>query len=305
MISNRVIHAAIAAIVCVGGVGTAVGGERSPVQDAVAEIDRIVSSAITAKGLQPAPRCSDETYLRRVTLDLAGRIPTPDEYRVFRQNPDRAQLVDRLLEGEDFTRFWSEWLTTATIGSGRPFGVDREILRAWFERMLRERVPYDEVVRRILTAEGNSALDGPVNFWIRYPEQPATKVSRLFLGVRLGCARCHDHPFDRWKRIDFDRFNRFFAGVRREEISEGTIRIREELMEADGDDLPRFLTGAKPRGRLWRPQLAVYLTRSKPFARAYVNRLWYHFLGRGIVHPVDDFQRENAPAIPELLEFLR
>ena len=278
----------------------AIGDDR-----AAPTIDTIVSQAMKEAGIEAAPRCTDEVFLRRVTLDLIGRIPTLQEIEQFRRRPDRAACIDRLLASPEFDRFWSECLTTAAIGAGRPFGIDREILRAWYERMLSRDVPYDEMARRLLTAEGNSSLIGPVNFWLRYREDPTTKIARLFLGVRLGCARCHDHPFDRWTREDFDRFSRFFDGIRLEELAERNVVLREALMDAPQEDRPRFLTGARPRGRLWRSELAVYLTHSKPFARAYVNRIWYHLLGRGIVHPVDDFHRNNPPAIAELLEFLR
>ncbi len=268
-------------------------------------IDSIVVDAQRRAGIDAAPLCDDDTFLRRITLDILGRIPTLDEQRHFRLKPDRAALVDRLLTDPSFPRFWSELWTASAVGYGNPNGVDREALRLWFVRQLESDVPYDAMVRELLTAEGVSAVNGPVNFLLRYPEEPVTKVSRLFLGVRLECARCHDHPFDRWTRTDFDAMNRFFAAVEREEVSEGNIRVRDRLAEADESELPRFLTGARPRTRRWRGELAYYLTRSKPFARAYVNRLWYHFMGRGIVDPVDDFQRENPPSIPALLEYLR
>lgn len=268
-------------------------------------IDTLIAEAQAKAGVQPAPLCDNDTYIRRVTLDIAGRIPTVEELEAFRAHPDRPALVDRLLLDPGFPRFWSECWTAAAVGYGNTFGTDRELLRQWFEQQIAADVPYDQIVDQLLTAEGNSATNGPVNFLLRYPEEPATKVCRLFLGVRLECARCHDHPFDRWTREDFDAMNRFFAVVRREEVSEGNIRVRDELAEVAEEERPRFLTGATPRTRRWRAELSYYLTHSKPFARAFVNRLWYHFLGRGIVHPVDDFQRENPPSIPELLEYLR
>lgn len=268
-------------------------------------IDTLVESAQRSAGVEAALPCDDDTFLRRATLDIIGRIPTREELEHFRRNPDRTRLVERLLAAPEFPRFWSEIWTAAAVGYGNLYGADRELLRRWWETQIADAVPYDAIARALLTAEGASAINGPVNFLLRYPDEPVTKVCRLFLGVRLECARCHDHPFDRWTRDDFDGMNRFFEVVEREELSEGNLRIRDRLPEVEESELPRFLTGARPRTRRWREELAHYLTRSKPFARAYVNRLWYHFMGRGIVEPVDDFNRENPPSIPRLLEFLR
>ncbi len=268
-------------------------------------IDTLLASSYAEHHLEPAPLCDDNTFIRRVTLDLIGRIPTHKEWLAFRREGDRAALVERLLASPEFPRFWSHLWTTAAVGYGNAYGIDRELLRRWFERQIAREVPYDEIVRELLTAEGASGVHGPVNFLVRYPEEPATKVCRLFLGVRLECARCHDHPFDRWTRADFDAMNRFFAGLRIEELGEGNLMVRDGRPEAEESDLPRFLTGARPRTHRWREELAYYLTHCKPFARAYVNRLWYHFFGRGIVEPVDDFSSQNPPSVPLLLEFLR
>ncbi len=267
-------------------------------------IDSILSAAWQQQGVEPAPLCSDDQFLRRASLDIIGRIPRLDELRRFRRQPDRRAEIERLLASDEFARFWSEVWTAALNGYSNVFASDREVLRAWLENSFRRRLPYDQLVTRLLTSQGASALDGPANFLVRYPEQPAVKVSRMFLGVRLDCARCHDHPFDRWTQEDFARMNRFFEATRREEVSEGNVRLVNELGEAPPEDRPRFLSGARPRTTQWRDELALFIVRGKPFARAYANRMWYHFLGRGVVHPVDDFHRENPPAVPRLIEYL-
>jgi hypothetical protein len=133
--------------------------------------------------------------------------------------------------------------------------------------------------------------------------EPAIKVSRAFLGIRLDCARCHDHPFDRWTQEDYQGMARFFAPVERREIANGSVRVRDNPEKASGPR-PTFLTGARPVTTRWRQELGFFMTRSRAFAQAFANRLWYHFMGRGIVDPPDDFTVKNRPSVPELLEYL-
>lgn len=278
-----------------------------PGADDAERVDALLERAWEGLDLRPAGPCSDETFLRRVTLDLAGRIPTRAELDAFRADPNRPALVERLLDGPEFPRFWSEVWTDVLVGRlGDDDGdLDVENLRQWLETAFRDATPFDRVASALISAEGETARDAPVNFVVRHLEEPAVKVSRVFLGVRLECARCHDHPFDRWKRTDFESFRRFFDNVEREELSRGNARIRDAHPgDVPRDERPRFLNGAVPVSGRWRAELAMHVTRSKPFARAFANRIWYHFMGRGLVHPVDDFHAGNPPVAPELLEFL-
>lgn len=269
------------------------------------DVDAILAKAWREAGIEPAPLCSDDEFLRRVSLDLIGRIPTRDELHRFRQNSDRRLVIDQLLAGDEFPRFWSEVWTATWHGYSVQLGSDREVMRGWLETAFRSDVPYDQLVERMLTATGSSAFDGPTNFLVRHQEEPAVRVCRLFLGVRLDCARCHDHPFDRWTQQDFELMSRFFQSVDRQEVSAGNIRIVSLPHSVSSDDeRPQFLTGARPRTRQWRNELSLFVVRSKPFARTYANRMWYHFFARGIVDPVDDFNRENPPSVPELMAFL-
>ena len=272
--------------------------------DPGATVDSILAETWRSQGIEPAAVCSDEAFLRRVSLDIIGRIPTLNELNSFTRTPDRAAKIDELLASVDFPRFWSEIWTATFIGYVSRYGTDREVLRLWLVDAFAKEMPYDRLATHLITAKGSSAFDGPTNFLVRYPQEPAVKISRLFLGVRLDCARCHDHPFDRWTQEDFARMNRFFEATDRREVSEGNVRLVNDRPGRDEENHPRFLTGARPRTTQWRDEFALFMTNSKPFARTFVNRVWYHFLGRGIVHPPDDFNRENPAAVPELLEHL-
>lgn len=266
-------------------------------------IDSILATAWQEQGVDPAALCSDETFVRRIYLDLAGRIPTPAELENFAQHRKRERLIDELLAGADFPRFWSEVWTATLVGYTNAFDSDREVLRDWLRDSLQRGVGYDRIANELITSRGASALDGPANFLVRHPEDPAVKVCRLFVGVRLDCARCHDHPFDRWTQEDFERMSLFFETTRRQEVSEGNVRLVDEVPDEE-ETRPQFLTGATPRTSRWRDELGLFVVNCKPFARTYANRVWYQLMGRGIVDPVDDFHAENPASVPELLKFL-
>lgn len=269
----------------------------------VNRLNQLLEEAWQARGITPADSCSDEQFLRRISLDLLGRIPSLAERDQFLEHRDRQQWIDRLLSSEEFPRFWAEQWTAQLYGYAGD-EADRETLEQWLQEQLRDQVPYDRVATALISATGESAFTGPVNFLLRYPEEPVIKVTRAFLGVRLDCARCHDHPFDRWTEEDYTRMSRFFDTIQREDLSGGNVRLFDVPREVELEDRPRFLTGAQPRTSQWRAELALFLTRSRPFARNVANRTWYQLLGRGIVHPVDDVQRENPAVLPEVLEWL-
>jgi hypothetical protein len=227
-----------------------------------------------------------------------------EERLAFLASPDRSAVIERLLESPEFPRFWGDLWTTQLFGY-EDNNADRDTLAQWLHEQFRTNRPYDQIVEELLTSTGESAFDGPVNFLLRYPEEPVVKVSRAFLGVRLDCARCHDHPFDRWTQVDFKRMNRFFEATERQDVSASNVRLVDVVRDVgSGDERPRFLTGAEPKTNQWRAEFALFLTRSRPFARNFSNRLWYHFFGRGIVHPVDDVNASNPASVPALLEAL-
>ena len=218
----------------------AFGGET-----AETKVDAILQSAWDEANIQPSPICSDEQFLRRITLDLVGRIPTTQERTEFLANSDRAALIEKLLNSTEFPIIWGELWTTQLFGY-EDSSADRDTLAQWLHEQFRTNRPFDQIVEDLLTSTGESAFDGPVNFLLRYPEEPVVKVSRAFLGVRLDCARCHDHPFDRWTQTDFNRMNRFFEATERQEVSASNIRLVDIVRDESGDERPRFLTGAEP-----------------------------------------------------------
>lgn len=267
-------------------------------------IDTILEQTYRERNITPAPRCTDEEFLRRASLDILGRIPTIDEVRKFRENPDRDTKIDELLRNPEFPRFWSEIWTAMLVGYSNAFDSNREGLRRWLERVFSAGTPWDEIVAELIGTSGSSAIDGPVNFLARYPGDPTVKISRAFLGLRLDCARCHDHPFDRWTNEDYVLMRRFFEATDRIYVSNGNVRLADNPDRARGGKTPKFLTGSQPVTTRWREEFALFLVKSRPFARAFANRLWYHFLGRGIVNPPDDFNLKNVPSVPALLEHL-
>lgn len=267
-------------------------------------IDQLLLEANTAQELSPAAVCSDEQFFRRLSLDLRGRIPTTIELQQFLANPERNLWIDTLLESTDFPEHWSKLWTTQWYGYTAEDEAPRAEFQQWILHALQKQQPYDQIVHEIITAQGESAFNGPVNFFIRHNEEPVIKITRSFLGVRLDCARCHDHPFDRWTEEDFQRMNRFFSGLQLNDVSRGNVRLTDAVMQSEPSELPRFLTGSVPKTTQWRAEFAMFLTKSRPFARNFANRIWYHLLGRGIVHPVDDFSRDNPASHPQLLEYL-
>jgi hypothetical protein len=265
-------------------------------------IDAILARRWEETGVRAAPLAGDAEFLRRLSLDLLGRVPTLAELEAFRKNPDRAAKIEEMLAGSEFPRFWSEVWTAWLNGYAPAFESSRDALRLWLEKQIRANAPWDRIASELISASGVSNADGAVNFILHNSFEPAIKVSRAFLGIRLDCARCHDHPFDRWTQKDYEQMARFFAPLRKESLA-GSVRVTDSA-DRPGGEKPRFLTGSTPVTARWREELGFFVVRSRPFGRAFANRLWYHFMGRGIVDPPDDFNLKNKPSVPELLDYL-
>jgi hypothetical protein len=311
----------------------------TPAKDAAtlaATIDRHLAAAWEANKVQPAPPAGDAEFLRRVYLDLAGRIPAVAEVRAFfdDKRPDkRRRLVEQLLEGPryvtHFTNVWRALLLPESMNN-RQISFFAASFETWLRAKLQRNTPYDAMVRELLTlpmdGQGRNYYPGPngattpIAFYLAKdlkPENVAAAVSRLFLGVKIECAQCHNHPFAQWRREQFWSFAAFFAGLQRQGNGD-FVAVGREL--ADRRELPlpgserivqaAFLDGIQPKWKSnasARVTLAEWMTRKDNpyFARAAVNRLWGYFFGRGIIDPVDEMAGgEHEASHPELLDEL-
>ena len=191
--------------------------------DAVAEVvDTMISDRLSEAGLTPAEMTGDEDFLRRVTLDLAGRIPSPQDVTLFGLTPDRdkrADVIDRLLRSEDFARTWASYwrevvYSRATEVRSR---ASQPVFESWMSEQLNGGQGWDRITTEILTATGNTREDGSTGLIFAQggdPKEIAAEVSRIFLGIQIQCANCHDHPYDQWKREDFHELAAFFPRIR-------------------------------------------------------------------------------------------
>ncbi len=287
------------------------------------DVDKHVFAKQKELQLNPAPVCSDEVFLRRVYLDTVGVLPTADEARAFLDSKDahkRAQLVDRLLERDEYAYLralrWADVLrgSPVTISERGVFSFHRYLVRT-----VAEDKPMDQFARELLTGLGSTLNHPAANFYrvSRTPEEAAENFAQLFLGVRVQCARCHNHPFEGITQTDYFGLAAYFAQV---QFKGAKFGLDDEIVYLmPGREVTHPLTRKKqepiafgtPAGPLTpdddrRQFLADWLTRpdNRYFAPAVVNRVWYHLLGRGIVEPVDDFRETNPPSNPELLQAL-
>ncbi len=302
----------------------------------IATIDRHLTAAWEAKKVQPAPPAGDAEFLRRVYLDLAGRIPAVAEARAFfdDKRPDKRQrLVEQLLEGPryvtHFTNVWRALLLPEAM-SNLQAGFLAPGFESWLRAKLQQNTPYDAMVRELVSlpmdrqgrnpyAQPNGGPT-PIAFYLAKDlkaENLAAAVSRLFLGVKIECAQCHNHPFAAWRRDQFWSFAAFFAGLQRQGNGDfvnvgGELADRHELTIPGSERVVQaaFLDGIQPKWKYntsARATLAEWITRKDNpyFARAAVNRLWGHFFGSGIIDPVDEMaDGEHEASHPDLLDEL-
>jgi Protein of unknown function (DUF1553)/Protein of unknown function (DUF1549) len=294
--------------------------QRRDLQESHNFIDRLVAAKLDRLNVRSSAVCTDDEFVRRAYLDVIGTLPTPDEARGYLSDVrvDRGQrLVEKLLGRPEYAEYWAlKWSDLLR--------VDRRVLGykeaydyySWIRDCFAENKPYDRFAREIITAEGllTQAPEGALFKVDRDPGQIAGSVSQIFLGVRIACAQCHHHPYDRWTQTDYYGMQATFAQVAFKPTARGELlaalsaasthnpRTGEEVFAHPlGTPNPK----ASPAGDR-RRLLATWLTGSDNawFARCFVNRIWEHFLGRGIVEPVDDFRLTNPPSNPELLDGL-
>jgi hypothetical protein len=287
-------------------------------------IDEHLFASLREIGSPPSPPCDDSTFLRRVTIDIAGRLPTVAESSRFLADtrPDRReQWIDELLRSQDYADYFAgKW--AALLKNRRDDASDTVsnfAFHAWVRDSLLANKPYDQFVRELLAATGTVIGNPPVAWYkrVKEPKQQLEDVAQLFLGVRMQCAQCHHHPFERWSQDDYYSLAAFFTQVGRKPsatrgedmifhkrgIATATnVKTGQSLRPAAlGDPIPDISPSEDPRLKLadW-----MSAPGNPFFAKALVNRYWKHFFGRGLIEPEDDIRDSNPPTNPELLAAL-
>ncbi|MFN0165673.1 MAG: DUF1553 domain-containing protein [Bryobacteraceae bacterium] len=296
-------------------------------------IDEQVIAKWRKLNIEPSAPAGDEVFLRRAFLDTIGVLPTRAEAREFLASTDpekRAKLIDSLLGRPEFVDLWAMKFADLyqLAWSGVKGGWQ---LHRWIRKSLEQHKPYDQMVRQMILGSGSFVYDPTANFYsglFTGPEGMVTQVSQSLLGVRMDCAKCHDHPWENWTQNDFYGIAAFFSRLSRKAepygLFEHSVVLRpngkptydyvnnnKELLHPKTKTpvKPRYLGGQEVESREGedvREKLATWLTspRNPWFTRAIVNRIWRHYLGRGVVEPVDDFRVSNPPSNPALLDAL-
>lgn len=287
-------------------------------------IDRLLERTWEGSSIQPAPQSTDAEFCRRIWLDLAGVAPPVWQLRTFladKSASKRERLIDDLLASPRFATHmanrWNETLLPSDAFEDQRGNADA--LHQWLVSQFQRNVPYDHFVGSFLTAGGKSDR-GPAIFYTSRNLEPvklAAATSRIFMGVQIQCAQCHDDPYDRWKQDDFWSFAAFFAQLQQGNASMSSGQIIEdrpglEVTFPESDRvMPPLYPGSdsppeKDPSDFRRRQLTIWLaSRDNPyFARAAVNRAWAHLFGKGLVDPVDEMDTDESPRHPELLQFL-
>ena len=293
-------------------------------------VDQHVFAKLKMLSIPPSDLCADDEFIRRAYLDLCGVLPTPDEVKAFladQARDKRAKLVDKLLERPEYADYWAmKWLDVLRSNRKTLQVKGTHVYQQWLRRQVAKNTPFDHLVRELLTASGSTFANPAANYYrvSNDPTNLAESTAQLFLGVRMQCAKCHNHPFERWTQDDYYSLAAFFARVkqRKDPLQPGptpqaqgslviyTERTGEMTQPRSGKVMPPKVMGvpapAIPPGKDRRQALAdVLASGNNPFfARSVVNRIWYHLNGRGIVDPVDDFRDSNPSANDELLDAL-
>jgi hypothetical protein len=307
-----------------------------------AELDRLIAGNLAKNSpkVQPAAPTTDVEFVRRIYFDVIGRPPTPDQVQSFlldRAKDKRSRLIGSLLESREYARNWAKyWRDVVMFHSTNenPAQVRFDLLEDWLARQFQANKPWDEIASGMITATGRNDENGAVGLSLAHEGRPvelAGEVSRIFLGVQIQCAQCHDHKTDAWKRIQFHEFAAFFAGVRARRVvaaSAGQPPIfaiavqgprRYFMPEKDNPAkqipvAPRFFLASSQSKAPALPEaapvperralVASYITgQDNPwFAKAFINRVWYALMGETFYEPIDDIGPERTPNGAEVLD---
>jgi hypothetical protein len=285
-------------------------------------VDDLVLKKLEALRIPPSPLCSDAEFLRRVYLDTIGLLPTPEELQQFLADPSpdkRARWIDRLLDRPEFVDYWAyKWSDLLLISSRK---LPQPAVWAFYQyvrQSVADNKPWDQFAREILTARGSNLSNGAANYFVMHRDiaELTEKTTVTFLGLSLTCARCHNHPIEKWTQDQYWALANLFSRVAQKNGDRPGEVIVYDLPSGDVPHLRRgipmppappdgpALDLSDPRNR--REYFAAWLTSpdNPYFARALVNRVWRHFLGRGLVEPEDDLRLTNPPTNPELLDAL-
>ncbi len=285
-------------------------------------VDTLVNAKLKQLQILPSDVCSDEEFLRRAYLDATGRLPTVEESQAFLadQNPNkRDQLVDALVESDDFASYWTLMTGDILRSNAKKLnatGVQK--FRLWLYESVRSDKPLNQFARELLTASGSAYKNPAANYWraSRDPQDATETTAQLFLGIRIQCAKCHNHPFERWTQDNYYGIGAAFVRIGRKPGSEADEEVvfvsktGEVTQPRTGKQMkPHLLLKGDvdvPADRDRREIFAEWLTANDNpfFAKASVNRIWGQLLGRGIVEPVDDFRDSNPPSNAPLLDAL-
>jgi hypothetical protein len=293
-------------------------------------VDKHVFAKLKMLSIPPSDVCTDQEFIRRASLDLCAVLPTPDEVKAFvadTAKDKRAKLIDKLLERPEYADFWTlKWADVLRNNRKTVQVKGTHVYQSWLHQHIDKNTPFDEVVRELLTADGSTFANPPANYYriSREPTVLAESTAQLFFGVRMQCAKCHNHPFERWTQDDYYSLAAFFARVRQKpdrlEPAAAPNAPGAEVIYSDragevtqprsGKVMAPKIMGrpapAIPPGKDRREVLAEAVTaKDNPFfAKSVVNRIWFHLTGRGVVDPVDDFRESNPSANDELLDAL-
>ena len=286
-------------------------------------IDTLVNAKLKKLHIEPSELCDDETFLRRAYIDIVGLLPTPEQHAAFMSSTDpkkRELLVDELLGRKEFVELWvmkfAELLKIRSVQNVVSY-KSAVLYFNWLQKQLGDGIPIDRVVRELIASDGGTFKNPATNYY-QVENQTlklAENTAQAFMGMRIQCAQCHNHPFDRWTMNDYYGFASFFSQVGRKA---GEDQREQIIFNAGGGEVnhpvakkpvpPTFLGGAAPdtKGKDRRAVLADWLASPENpyFARNLSNVIWAHFLGVGIIDPVDDVRISNPASNPELLDEL-
>jgi hypothetical protein len=293
-------------------------------------IDKHAFAKLKILNIQPSDLCTDQEFARRAYMDLCGILPTADETKRFLDSKDaqkRSKLIDELLERPEYADLWTlKWADVFRSSRKTIQQKGTHVFQKWLHNHIDQNTPLNVVIHDVITASGSTFANPPANYYriAKEPTALAETTAQLFFGVRMQCAKCHNHPFERWTQDDYYSFAAFFARVKQrvDPIQPGDAQKKEGaeyvFVERAGEVNqprtgknmePKFMGGAVAKvapGKDRREALAAWMTSAdNPFVpKSVVNRIWYHLMGRGIVDPVDDFRDSNPSANDELLDAL-